>query len=286
MKRFILVALMALGFYSCTDPIDDKAQDCGIVRNVAFENFIYCGELIEKPTKPIYLIINSNEELLKYFTFCDSFGSLPDFTKKRILGLMSGPKPTGGYSIKIQSVIENDCEILVDYSEKGPGDGDGVTQAITYPADYIVLPKSDKPILFRKVNPIDYAVVGSYYGYCIGTECQLFFSIQSDKVIKYLNVNYNSYDFSKYDYEKLTFKDDLGAFTAKIPTEIKNLKGQTKTFGSPDSHDQGGLYFEWSQSGVVTKIYLDNDDSTDQSQNIVAFKKVIKDKIAELKTKS
>ena len=72
----------------------------------------------------------------------------------------------------------------------------------------------------------------------------------------------------------------------KIPTEIKDFKGETKTFGSPDSHDQGGVYFEWSQGGIVTKIYLDTDNSTDQTQNIILFKKVIQDKITELKTKS
>ncbi|MNY59017.1 hypothetical protein D3C86_1954180 [compost metagenome] len=99
-------------------------------------------------------------------------------------------------------------------------------------------------------------------------------------------MNYDSYDFNQYNYKTLGFKDDFAAFLLKIPTEIKDLKGQTKTFGSPDSYDQGGVYFEWSQAGVVTKVFLDTDNSADQTQNIILFKKLIQDKITELKTKS
>lgn len=288
MKRFILGALVALGFYSCTDPIDNEGvQNCGDVRNVAYENFAYCGQLKENPTKPIYVLISSNEDLQKHFTTCDSFGPLPDFTQKKILGLLSGPKPTGGYSIKIQSVIENDCQILVEYSEKAPGEDESVTQEITYPADYVVLPKSDKPILFRKINEInDYVIVGTYFGFCTGSDCNNFYKIENYKVLQYPTINSFPVDFNQINYKGLVYRDDFAGFILKIPTEIKNLKGQTITFGSPDAHDQGGVYFEWSQAGVVTKIYLDNDDTSDQSAEIIAFKKEIRDKVALLKTKS
>jgi len=287
MKRFILVMLVALGFYSCTDPIDNEVQDCGIVRSVPFEYFAYCGQLKENPTRPIYLIINSNEELQKYFTTCDPIGPLPDFTQKRVLGLLSGPKPSSGYEIKIQAIRENDCEILVEYSEKEPSPDEGVLTVITYPSDFVLLPKSNKPIIFSRVKEIaDYAVVGSYYGYCVGTDCYQFYRTENYKTIQYLNVSNFPAEFNTIDSKTLAYKDDFTGFISKIPTEIKNLKGQTKTFGSPDAHDQGGVYFEWSQGGVVTKIYLDNDNTTDQTAEVIAFKKVIKDKIALLKTKS
>lgn len=288
MKRFILVALVALGFYSCTDPIDnDSAQNCGDVRNVAYESFNYCGQAKENPTKPIYVLINSNEELQKHFTACTPSSPLPDFTQKRILGLLAGPKPTGGYNIKIQSVVENDCQILVEYSERVPADGEVVTQAITYPSDYIVLPKSTKPILFSKVNEaVDYVIVGSYFGQCTGADCYQFYKVENYKVTQYSKVDDFPIAFNKTDYKSLVYRDDLAGFLLKLPTDIKNLKGQTKTFGTPDNHDQGGVYLEWSQTGAVTKIYLDNDDTADQTTEIIAFKKVIKDKIALLKTKS
>ncbi|MBW4361274.1 protease complex subunit PrcB family protein [Flavobacterium taihuense] len=288
MKNLIIVLFAALSFYSCTDLSDTNTVDCGNVTNVAYQSFSYCGVLKENPKQPSFIIVNSNEEMQKLFTSCQTFDvALPDFTQKRILGLLAGPKPTGGYTIKIQSVVEDNCQIIVEYFEKEPKKEDIVAQVITYPADYIVLPKSNKPIFFKKAYEInDYVVMGTYFGECIGTDCQQFFKMDNEKVLHYLNVNYNSYDFNPYSYKALGFKDDFAAFLLKIPTEIKALKGQTKTFGAPDSHDQGGVYFEWSQAGTVTKIYLDTDNSTDQTQNIMLFKKVIQDKITELKTKS
>ena len=287
MKRFILIALTALSFYSCSDPIDsDNAQNCGDVRNVTYENFKYCGQPKENPTKPIYVLINSNEELQKHFAACD-VSALPDFTQKRVLGLLAGPKPTSGYDIKIQSVIEDDCQILVQYSEKVPGANEVVLQAITYPAEYIVLPKSTKPILFSKVSTdIDYVIVGTYFEKCTGADCYQFYKIENHKVTKYPTVNNFPAEFNQTNYKALIFKDDYAGFLSKIPTEIKNLKGQTKILGSPDAHDQGGVYFEWSQGGVVTKIYLDTDNTTDQTADVIAFKKVIQDKIVQLKAKS
>jgi hypothetical protein len=285
MKRLILIALVALSFYSCTDPIDNEVQNCGSVRNTAYESFKYCGQLKQNPTQPTYLIINSTEDMQKIFTTCDTYAKpLPDFTQKRILGLLSGPKPSLGYSIKIQSVIEDDCQILVQYSEASSG---SAATVMSYPADYIVLPKSTKPISFSRVNDIvDYAIVGTYFGECMGAVCYQFYKIENYKVLNYLTVNSMPDNFSQLNYKALSFRDDYAAFLLKVPTEIKNLKGQTKTFGSPDAHDQGGVYLEWSQGGVVTKIYLDTDNSTDQTAEIIAFKKVIQDKIAELKTKS
>lgn len=286
MKRFIILALIAFSFYSCTDSLGDNVQNCGDVRNVAYENFKYCTQLKENPTKPIYVLINSNEELQKHFAACD-VSALPDFTQKRVLGLLAGPKPTSGYDIKIQSVIEDDCQILVQYSERVPDVNEVVLQTITYPADYIVLPKSTKPILFSKVNPIvDYAIVGTYFGECTGADCYQFYKIENPKVLKYSSVNNFPVEFNRTNYKTLVFRDDYAGFISKIPTEIKNLKGQTKTFGSPDAHDQGGVYLEWSQGGVVTKIYLDTDNTADQTADVIAFKKVIQDKVALLKTKS
>jgi len=286
MKRLVSIVLVALSLYSCTDPIDDNGtQDCGSVRNVAYESFNYCGQLKENPTKPTYYLINSNDDLQKLFNTCEG-AVLPDFTTKRVLGLSSGPKPTTGYSIKIQSVRENDCQIVVEYFEKEPGDDASIATVMSYPADYIVLPKSDKPIFFSRVNEVvDYVIVASTFGDTYSSNSHPIFKIENQKVLQYLTVNNYPYDFSMSSYKSLVYKDDLVAFLLKIPAEIKNQKGQTKIYGEPNSHDQGAVYFEWSEGGVVTKIYLDNDDTTDQNADIVAFKKAIRDKIIMLEDK-
>ena len=289
MKNLILVLFVALGFYSCTDSPDYNAPNCGTVTNVAYESFSYCGTLKESPKQPVFVVVSSKDEFEKIFTTCPTFAAtdFPDFTQKRILGLFAGPKPTGGYGIKIQSIEQDDCQIVVQYFETEPKVGDGVTGVVTYPADYVVIPKSSKPIFFQKVNQNkDYVVVGTYAMQCFGAECQQFFKIDTQKALRYLKVNYGSYDFNQYGFKTLIYKEDFAAFLKTIPTEIVALKGQTKTFGAPDAHDQGGVYFEWSQGGTVTKIYLDNDNTADQTPNILLFKKVIQDKITELKTKS
>lgn len=288
MKNLILMMFVVLSFYSCTDISDTNIEDCGNTTNVAYGSFSYCGALKENPKQPSFLIINSADEMQKLFTTCETFDvALPDFTQKRILGLFAGPKPTAGYAIKIQSVVEDNCQIIVEYFEKEPHKEDIVAQVITYPADYVVLPKSSKPIFFKKVNEIrDYVVIGTYFGKCTGVDCQQFYKIESEKVVHYLNVNYGSFDFNQYHFKTLVYRDDLVAFLQKVPTEIVAIKGQTKTYGTPDSHDQGGVYVELRQGDVLTKIYLDNDDTTDQSQNVILFKNFIQDKITELKTKS
>jgi hypothetical protein len=287
MKKYFILLLVATSFFSCTDITDDNVQNCGAIANAPFESFAYCGTLKENPKQPSFFILNSNEDVSKKFTTCQTFDvALPDFTQKSILGLFAGPKPTGGYAIKIQSIQEDDCQIVVQYFEKEPKKDEVVTTATTYPSDYVVLPKSSKPIVFQRVyQNNDYIVIGTYYGQCVGNECLTFFRMDSQKVLRFLNANYGLYDFDQYRYKSLVYKEDLAAFYSKIPVEIKNLKGQTKTFGSPDSADQGGVYFELHQGDVVTKVFLDNSNSVDQNENILAFKKVIQDKIVELKGK-
>jgi hypothetical protein len=293
MKKIITLVLVALSFYSCTDSIGDNVtQDCGDIKNIPYESFTYCGEFKEKPTAPIYIILDSAEEINKRFTTCETFAVvLPDFTQKRILGLCSGPKPSNGYDIKIQTVVENDCQIIVEYFEKEPAQGENITIGVTYPTNFVILPKSDKPILFSRVNPIvDYAIVGSYVAnpaatQCTG-DCNQFYKIEKYKVVKYLNTNFPTVPLAQASYKALSFMDDYEGFLLKVPTEIKNVKGQTKTYGTPGTDDHGGVYFEWSQAGVITKIYLDSADSADQTPDIIAFKKVIQDKIVALKIKS
>jgi len=288
MKKYFILLITFFVLVSCTDTIGDNVQNCGATANVPFESFSYCGVLKENPKQASFVILNSNEDLLKIFSACPTFDvAMPDFTQKRILGLYAGPKPTGGYAIKIQSIKEDDCQIVVQYFEKEPKKDDVLTTVMTYPSDYVVISKSSKPIAFQRVyQNNDYIVIGTYNGQCVGNDCLTFFRMDSQKVLRYLNVNYGLYDFNQYGFKSLVYKEDMVAFYSKIPTEIKNLKGQTKTFGSPDAHDQGGIYFELHEGDAATKIFLDNDNSTDQNENILAFKKVIQDKILELKGKN
>jgi hypothetical protein len=59
-----------------------------------------------------------------------------------------GEKETGGFSIKIESVTENDKNIVVKVVEIGPNKKDNVTMAITYPFMLLKI-NSKKEIIFE-----------------------------------------------------------------------------------------------------------------------------------------
>lgn len=174
MKKMIALVMLALSFNSCSDGFDQTEVDCGAVTDVVFEDFNFCGELKEKPTQPSFIFINSVEDFEKFLVACPSFKALdlPDFTQKRILVLMAGPKPTGGYEINIKAVRQNNCQIGVDYTEKEPGSDEIVTQATSYPVDFVVMPKSTKPIYFFKVKETTATVFNSVevFSGAIGSE--------------------------------------------------------------------------------------------------------------------
>lgn len=279
MKNLISILLVAISFYSCNDLSEMDVPDCGSVTNVVYESFSYCGLLKENPKKPSFIVVNSNEEMQKLFTTCETFDvALPDFTKKRILGLLAGPKPTGGYAIKIQSVLEDNCQIVVDYYEKEPKADEIVTTAITYPADYVVLPKSSKPILFRKVNEIaDYVIIGRHSFFC-PSDCSSSYRIDDIKTIRFLLGNN-----VPGSYEVLGTKEDLSNFVSHIPQEVLAFKGQTKDYTDPMIQDGGGCYFEYHQGNVVTKISFTNFINPAPGQeNLVIFKDYIYSRVAFL----
>jgi hypothetical protein len=279
MKNLILMLFVVLPFYSCTDISDNNIEDCGKTTSVVYESFSYCGVLKENPKLPAFLIINSNEEVQKLFSTCQTVDvALPDFTQKRILGLFAGAKPTGGYAIKIQSVVEDNCQIIVEYFEKEPQKDEIVTTAITYPADYVLLPKSNKPILFKKVKEVvDYVVIGRYSFFC-PSNCSSSYRIDDVKTIRFLTGN-----TAPASYEVLGVKEDLSSFVSHIPQEILALKGQTKEFENDLIADGGGCFMEYHQGNVVTNIKFTNFNNPEKGQeNLVKFMEYIYSRVSFL----
>ncbi|MCD0476103.1 protease complex subunit PrcB family protein [Flavobacterium sp. EDS] len=291
MKKIIFVLFVAFGISSCSMNSDNDYQSCGDFSNVAFSGFpLECNYTIkDMPATPMAVAIKTQEKMDSFFT--KNTNPCPkavnpniDFTKNYLIGVFSGPKPTGGYEIKISSIVENSCEIIVQFYEKEPLNNDPVTTPATNPYDFVLIPKTDKPIYLNKVSENkNFVVLGSYSSQCNGADCQLFYNINNLNVVQYLNVVVGQYDFSKYNYQSLTKKGDYSDFLKLIPTEILNLDGGNKTYGNPDSDNQGGIYFELNQGNKVTKVLIDNNNTSDQSPEIITFKKAIKDKIAVLR---
>ncbi|MBS7232237.1 protease complex subunit PrcB family protein [Flavobacterium psychroterrae] len=291
MKKLMLSLFIAFGFSACSLNNDDLNVDCGASEDKVFTGFpLLCSYSVKTlPNNPTPVLVGSDETMKALFTknenSCPNSTDTPiDFTKEILVGLFAGLKPTNGYSIKITSIVENKCEILINYYEKAPQAGETLTQGPSYPSDFILIPRTGKQILFNKTTETtDNIVVGTFSKQCTGADCQKFYQINDFSILKFLNVVAGGYDFSPYRYTSTTKKGDYTLFLKNVPTEILNLKGQTKTYGTPDAADHGGVYFELRQGAVTTKVFIDNTDTSDQSAEVKVFKKAIQDKITALK---
>lgn len=70
-----------------------------------------------------------------------------DFKKKNVLVLYQGQKNSGGYTIDIASVSNNDNTIVVKKSEIGPKKGEMATTVMTAPYCVALIPKGNKLII-------------------------------------------------------------------------------------------------------------------------------------------
>jgi hypothetical protein len=290
MKKLMLGLFIAFGISACSLSNDDLNVDCGSNVDVSFTGFpLLCNYSVKTlPNNPVAIEIKTEKELLEYFTKHTNTCPNPsdptiDFTKYELIAIFAGAKPTSGYAIKMTSIVENNCEIVINFFEKAPQTGEAITSTPTYPADYILIPKTSKRLFFNRASAsADNIVIGSFASQCAGGDCQKFFQLNDYSVMKFLNVVSGSYEFGQYKFTSTTKKDEYTLFAKNITAEISALKGQTKTFGSPNTSAQGGVYFELHQGAAVTKIYIDNEDTADQTAAIKAFKKAIQDKITAL----
>ena len=132
-------------------------------------------------------------------------------------------------------------------------------------------------------------VFGTYFGMC-STNCVTVFALDSAKVQQDTLVNViisTSYVFAGVDLSNDKFVQVKHLLT-EIPDELTTTPD--KTYGSPDSHDQGGVYVEVAVlqtalgGDVLTthKYTIDTDNTTDQSSDILSFKTKILTAIQQL----
>lgn len=285
MKKLMLSLFIAFGLSGCSLNNDDLVSDCGTDSNVTFSGFpLLCNYTVKTlPNNPTAYVLESQERMDTYFTKHDNSCTVPsdpniDFSKNLLVGIFAGQKPTSGYTIKITSIIENNCQIKINFYEKAPLVGETLTGSPTYPSDFILIPRTLKPIIFNKTTESsDNIVIGSF-----GT-ANSFFQLNDFNILGFQNVVTGNYDFNQYKYTTKARRGDYTAFSKGVPSEILAIKGQTKTYGTPNPADKGGVYFELRQGATVTKITIDANDTDDQSTEIKIFKKAIQDKVTSLK---
>lgn len=103
--------------------------------------------------KPGHLLIQDNETYIKFIESLKLDESQyanflkVDFKNKNVLVLFQGQKNSGGYSIDIDSVRNDNQTILVKKNEIVPKKGEIVTAVITSPFCIVLIPKGNKLII-------------------------------------------------------------------------------------------------------------------------------------------
>jgi len=78
-----------------------------------------------------------------------------NFDSNMVLFVSLGDKPSGGYGIEVESVTEDESEIVLTCLTSNPSPFDMLTMAITQPYEILTVPKSDKPVrsVFKEAPP-------------------------------------------------------------------------------------------------------------------------------------
>ncbi|PCH78165.1 MAG: hypothetical protein COB98_01365 [Flavobacteriaceae bacterium] len=73
-----------------------------------------------------------------------------DYNKQMLFALFMGEKSSGGYTISVDHIIESSNRLTVFINETSPKGM--TTMAITSPFCFVLLEKSDKEIIFKKMK--------------------------------------------------------------------------------------------------------------------------------------
>ena len=77
----------------------------------------------------------------------ESFKNI-DLANNMVIVASMGEKSSGGYSIEITNIAENESGIRVEIIETSPGSSCMTTMALTSPAHIVEYKKSEKPVTF------------------------------------------------------------------------------------------------------------------------------------------
>lgn len=71
-----------------------------------------------------------------------------DFATEMVIFVSQGTQPTGGYAIDIKAVVQSPGTLEILVQSVSPGASCGTTQALTYPTDALIVPKSELTVTF------------------------------------------------------------------------------------------------------------------------------------------
>lgn len=146
MKAVMSICLLSLMFLAgCSSESTQKSTS---VKHRTLFNDVY--KQVEKPGQYIFRSLEETKAL--------GLEPLPeeiqnfDFETEMLVAVALGMKPSGGYGVKIKEIKENAEEWTVSYEEFKPKEGMNVTMALTFPTHVIATKKSDKAVVFKKIE--------------------------------------------------------------------------------------------------------------------------------------
>lgn len=103
----------------------------------------------------------------------------------------------------------------------------------------------------------DYLIFGRFYGFCGGEGCVETFKLTDTSLFEDTKDVYRAtegFNFVELSNQKFNLVKDLGDM---VPAEL--LQEDEKTFGGPDTYDQGGLVIQISSENKVKTWFLDQN---------------------------
>lgn len=117
----------------------------------------------------------------------------------------------------------------------------------------------DKDEAINTEGNSQYAIVGSYYGMCIGDECIKYVMVVGDKVYELKNISASQDGPISYSGHVELPADKAELFKnlpSSIPSQLYSIT--EKVIGCPDCADGGGTYIETTIDGTKRYWYIDN----------------------------
>lgn len=73
-----------------------------------------------------------------------------DFAREMVLGITLGPRPTGGYGVRIRAARVRENALVAEIVESAPATGAIVPMVVTQPYAFVRVPRFDGPVRFER----------------------------------------------------------------------------------------------------------------------------------------
>ena len=74
------------------------------------------------------------------------------FATEAVAAVFLGERPSGGYRVNITGTRRDGTALVIEYTERAPGPGDIVTQALTSPFHIVRVPRHDGAVSFSRIS--------------------------------------------------------------------------------------------------------------------------------------